>query len=307
MNRSIIAVSLLGLACVGCDVSDLVTRAFFRNLPAYFSEEAGVVEKFEKIDEALYSYRLQFDRNLVLRTRAGLVVIDSFNEEFARGLKRQLAREFPGEKIHTLILSHYHLDHVGGAGLLEAERVLTHEKTAAYWRDLQYEPGVAITGELKGDTTLAVGGETLRLLYLGRSHTDTLYAFYFPERRALFAPDMGFVKTVIPGGLPDMYFPGYLAALRRLQTLEFDVFVPSHFDPGTRKDFDDFTEFMAESRRLTDAAMRRYGPIDTEEIADRYYEEVYLPLKEKYGHWHGFRQMILPHLIRNFTGAYLGY
>ena len=34
---------------------------------------------------------------------------------------------------------------------------------------------------------------------------------------------------------------------------------------------------------------------------------IYLPLKAKYGDWAGFDEMILPFMIRNFAGAYLGY
>ena len=310
-------VLILLLICVlagaqsACRISDLATRMFFRNLPEYFVPNGEHIERFDHIAGDLYSFRLDFDRNVVLKTSAGLVVIDSFNDEFSQRLSTHLAREFPGMKVHTLIYSHYHLDHVRGGQHLHPKHVLTHAQTPRYWKELapwhHDRFGLKPTRLLRGDQILRVGDRKIQLLYLGKSHTDTLYAFYFPEERALFAPDMGFVRTVVPGGLPDMYFPGYMAALDRLLKLDIQHYVPSHFDPGTAADLENFADFMKESRVMTAAVFREHGRIDNPNTANLYFDGVYLPLKKKYGDWHGFDQMILPHIIRNFTGTYLGY
>ncbi len=303
---SVLLILALSAAAPACRVPDLAVRLFFRNLGGYFNPSDQVARRFDRIDDTIYSYRFGFDRNLIVRTQGGLVVIDSFNEEFALNLKKELDAHFPGEPVVALVYSHYHLDHVAGGRVLKPRRVIAHAKVPEYWRLFEVD-ALAPTETIEGDRDLTIGGRTIRMLYMGRSHTDTLYAFYFSESRALFAPDLGFVRAIPPGGLPDFFYPGYVAALDRLLGLEFTTFIPSHFDPGTKQDLADFAGLMKESRRLTLAAMKKHGRIENPATADAYIEEVYRPLRARYGDWFGFDEMILPFLIRNFAGSYLGF
>ncbi len=301
-----LAAAILPALCVlACDFADIATKQFLENANVYFSRRPG--SSFAELRPGVYSYQKGFNRNLVVRTKAGFVVVDPFNPVFAKELAQRLRRDFPGEAVHTLIYSHYHLDHVGGGAELKPANVLGHRDLKKYWRFVERDDILPLTREAAGDTTLTIGGVRLQLLDVGLSHTDTLFAVYLPEERVLFAPDLGFVRALPPAGMPDMFYPGYVAALERLAALDFDLYIPSHFDVGERADLREYLAFLKDSRALVQSVFKEYGPIAEPGASAHYYERIYLPLKAKYGDWAGFDEMILPFMIRNFAGAYLGY
>src|SRR5262249_48926579 len=123
-----------------------------------------------------------------------------------------IAQKLGGKKVHTVIYSHYHHDHVAGGAALAPVEVIGHEKCTQYWKDLGYTDVAPITRPISGDEKLVIGGVEIDALYLGKSHTDTLYAFYVPGDKTVFTADLGLVKTVPPLGVPDSYYPGYMAA-----------------------------------------------------------------------------------------------
>ena len=155
---------------------------------------------------------------------------------------------------------------------------------------------------------LNIGGVEIRALYLGLSHTDTLYAFHFPSERLVFTADLGLVKTMAPDGVPDRYAPGYLAALNRIIGIDFDTFIPSHFGYGTKQDLVDWRDMMEEGRRLAREAIRAHGaPGVRDDQIGQYFDAVYYPLREKYGQWHGFNEMSVLNIVRDVIGEALGY
>jgi glyoxylase-like metal-dependent hydrolase (beta-lactamase superfamily II) len=292
-------------ALTACSPEELAVRGLLNNANRYFALREG--SSFTQLAPAVFSYQKGFDRNLVVRTRQGLIVVDPFNPEFARELAAELDRRFPGEPVHTLFYSHYHLDHVRGGGLLGPGHVVGHAKLRKYWQFLEPDDILPLTRTIQGDLSLEIGGVRIELLDMGLSHSDTLYAFYLPEAKLLFAPDLGFVRAVPPAGMPDMYHFGYVAALDRLATLDFEIYVPSHFDTGTKQNLIEYIDFVRESRRLVMDAFRAHGPIAEDGAPAKYFEAVYVPLRKRYGHWLGFSEMAAPLMLRNFAGAYLGY
>ena len=157
---------------------------------------------------------------------------------------------------------------------------------------------------------LLIGGVEIRALYLGDSHTDTLYAFHIPSERLVFTADLGLVRTMAPDGVPDRYAPGYLAAMNRVIAIDFDTFVPSHFGYGVKQDLVDWRDMMEEGRRLARAAVRQAGSPGAGEgqaQMGRYFDAVYYPMREKYGRWHGFNEMFVLNLVRDVVGESLGY
>lgn len=289
----------------GCSFGDIATKQFLANANQYFSVRPG--SSFTELRPDVFSYQKGFNRNLVIRTLEGLVVIDPFNPKFAGELAMELKQRFPDDAVHTLIYSHYHLDHVQGGSVLAPANVLGHRNLKKYWRFVERDRILPLTRELAGDTQLIIGGVRIHLLDMGLSHTDTLFAVLLPDAEVLFAPDLGFVRALPPAGMPDMYYFGYVAALERLAALDFEIYVPSHFDTGERQDLRDYLAFLKDARGLVMAAYERHGPIAEPGAAENYYDEIYVPLKAKYGDWIGFNEMILPLLVRNFAGVYLGY
>lgn len=286
----------------------LVLRTVMRTVDPYFHGPDIDGEKFEKVADQVYTFRWNWYRNLIIDTDEGLVVIDPMNAEMSGALRKELDRVFPGKSVHTLIYSHYHLDHTSGGAALNPAHVIAHEKSPQYWKEVDHKSVVKPTQYIAGDTVLNIGGVEVRALYMGLSHTDTLYAFHLPSQRLIFTADLGLVKTMAPDGVPDRYAPGYLAALNRLIDIDFDIFVPSHFGTGSKQDLIDWRDMMEDGRRLAREAIRVAGTAGVrDDQMGRYFNAVYYPMREKYGRWHGFDQMFVLNIVRDVIGEALGF
>ena len=288
--------------------SETILKTVTKTVEPYFHGPGITGTKFEKLNNRVYTYRWNWYRNIVIKTDDGLVVIDPMNAEMSTTLKKELDKEFPGEKVHTLIYSHYHLDHTKGGEVLLPANVIAHEKSPTYWSAVDKTGVLEPTSYIQGDTVLNIGGVEIQALYLGLSHTDTMYAFYLPQERLVFTADVGLVKTMPPIGVPDRYAPGYLAAMNRIIEIDFDTFVPSHFGYGTKQDLVDWRDMMKDGSRLASEAIKNQGTpgVKVNQLGS-YFDHIYPPMKEKYGHWHGFNQMFILNLVRDVLGESLGY
>lgn len=293
-------------SAAGC--KGFVLKTVMTTVEPYFHGPGIDGTKFERVSDKVYTYRWNWYRNLVIVTDAGLVVIDPMNAEMATALKKELDRALPGKKVHTLIYSHYHLDHTRGGAALAPAEVIAHEKCPGYWKAYEHQDVLAPTRLIAGDTRLDIGGVEIRALYLGLSHSDTLYAFHLPSEKLVFTADLGLVRTVEPVGVPDRYAPGYLAALNRVAALDFEIFIPSHFGYGTKQDLIDWRDMLEDGRELARKALREAGSLGTRnnQMA-KYFNTVYYPMREKYGDWHGFNEMFILNLVRDIEGEMLGH
>ena len=294
------------LYLTGCESQ--VLRVVMGTVDPYFHGPGIDGTKFEKLTDKVYTFRWNWYRNVVIVTETGLVVIDPMNPEMATALKKEIDLHFPEKRVQTLIYSHYHLDHTGGGAILEPTEVVAHEKSPNYWKEVAHEKLLEPTRYISGDTVLNAGGVEIRALYLGLSHTDTLYAFHLPSERLVFTADLGLVKTVPPVGVLDRYAPGYLAAMNRIIDIDFDIFVPSHFGYGTKLDLIAWRNMMEEGRHLARKAIVDSGTpgVRTDQMG-KYFDAVYYPMREKYSDWHGFNDMFVLNLVRDVVGESLGY
>lgn len=303
--KSLAAILLL-ITLSAC--SGLVRKTVMQTVEPYFHGPDVDGTSFVQVTDKVYTYQWQWYRNLIIATHDGLVVIDPMNPQMAESLNKELTQHFPGQKVHTLIYSHYHLDHTRGGAMLNPVNVIAHEKSPMYWNAVNHQGVLEPTRYISGDTTLNIGGVEIRALYLGLSHTDTLYAFYLPSEHLVFTADLGLVKTVAPDGVPDRYAPGYLKAMNRILELDFDTFIPSHFGYGKKQDLADWRDMMEASRKLANQAIHETGtPGLAKSQMGRYFDAVYYPMREKYGDWRGFNEMFVLNVVRDLIGESLGY
>jgi glyoxylase-like metal-dependent hydrolase (beta-lactamase superfamily II) len=275
----------------------------------YFERNVAAGVQVHRIpDTPIYTFRYGFSTSLVIDTDNGVAVFDSFSAAHSQALASWIATTF-SKRVRWLVYSHYHLDHTRGGALLNPVEVIGHGKCTDYWADFDTSDGVcALTTSIVGDTVLRFGEVEVELLDVGLSHTDTLYAFHLPAFRTLFTADLGFVRALPPFGFPDWYYPGYMRALDRVGALNFDTFVATHGELGTRSDLVAFTTMMRDVRETVDAAAARYG----HEMADgrtirAMLRREFPRLRERYGDWHGFDGMMLPLFFRHVGGVYLGH
>jgi len=73
--------------------------------------------------------------------------------------------------------------------------------------------------------TLVRGGREIRLLYLGRGHTDTDVVVYLPRERIVCTGDL--MESVV-SYMGDSYPEDWIATLERLKGLDFETVMPGH-------------------------------------------------------------------------------
>jgi len=199
-----------------------------------------------------------FGNVTAIRTNEGLVLIDTGSRETASQTFAAL-RGWDDGRVHTIIYSHGHIDHIWGARLLEREadekgrarpRIIAH-RNVLYRLD-RYDATHALNSIVMGrqfnqpgyafpdghrrpdgvydDTlSLTIGGEHLELFH-GRGETDDATFVWLPKNRVLVSGD--FVIWVFPNaGNPrkvQRYATDWAAALRKMQALKPAVLVPGH-------------------------------------------------------------------------------
>ena len=73
--------------------------------------------------------------------------------------------------------------------------------------------------------TLVRGGREMRLLYLGRGHTDTDVVLYLPKERIVCTGDL--MESIISYA-GDSYPEEWIATLDKLRAIDFDTVMPGH-------------------------------------------------------------------------------
>lgn len=293
---------------------DRVQRQAVGMLTTYFNHPTTQGSALTQLTDRVYTFNWYFDRAIVVLTDDGLVVTDPFHEQLTGELTAALTRAGIDPMCHTVIYSHFHLDHVRGAALLEPRHVIAHRKCPGYWADFDADSTAAVvapTRLIEGDTTLSIGGVDIELLDVGLSHTDTLFVIHLPGERVLYAPDTVGIGVFLPTGGISLYTPGYFRALERMEKLDFDTFVGSHFGWGSKAQFLEAVDHQRDIRDwVRDALKTHDGPIPPFQDRRRFlaiYDDVHRQIKAKYGRLHGYDTQALYAIIATLTAEYVGY
>jgi glyoxylase-like metal-dependent hydrolase (beta-lactamase superfamily II) len=159
--------------------------------------------------------------------------------EHGRWIRQALEAE--GVRHFTVLLSHWHLDHVAGneafadceifAGARTAQ-LLTEHKEAIEAGEHEGPPGISPlvlpTRSFEGRTTLRVGERELETIPVD-IHSDDAIVLWDPEARLLLAGDT-VEDTVTYVDEPD-HFEAHLRDLDRLLALDPATVLPAHGDP----------------------------------------------------------------------------
>ena len=175
----------------------------------------------------------------------GVVIVDPINADAANWLKDNLAT-ITDKPITHLIYSHSHGDHAsGGKVYVDAGARVIAQANAPDAID-----GVKPDERFDDTKTLEVGGKTFELTWLGEGHGKDLIAVVVRPENVAFITDGG-PRQKTPCRFRDMPrsdIDGWINQVKKVETLDFDIFAPAHGNVGVKADATDARIYMEKLR-----------------------------------------------------------
>jgi cyclase len=175
----------------------------------------------------------------ILAGEEALVYDTGVSVEYASCVRTELSRR--GATRFTVLLSHWHLDHVAGTAAFADCEVLAGARTVEHLREKQaaIEAGTlegppAISPFVLPTRTLA-DGETLRVgeieveTIAANIHSDDATVLWLPRQRLLLAGDT--MEDTVTYVDEPAEFDAHLRDLERLRALRPERILPAHGDP----------------------------------------------------------------------------
>lgn len=191
----------------------------------------------------LYRFQNNFHFSVFLVTPDGIIATDPIDADAARWLKEALNSRF-GVPVRYLVYSHDHRDHSAGGEVFTPEATVVAHENARATIIGEKRPTAVPDITFSDRMTLVLGGKTVELVYLGRSHSDNMIIMHFPQERAVFAVDFISVKRLPYMDLNDAYFPDWIEAVKKVETMDFDILVPGHGPLGTKADASEHRRYL---------------------------------------------------------------
>jgi glyoxylase-like metal-dependent hydrolase (beta-lactamase superfamily II) len=101
--------------------------------------------------------------------------------------------------------------------------------------------------------TITLGGKTVELIHPGPNHSDDATVVYFPAERVVYGVDWINVRTPPGGLLGDVTLAQWIAALRKVEAIDFELVAPGHGNIGTKADFVAYRQYFED---LVDAVSK---------------------------------------------------
>jgi len=179
-------------------------------------------------------------------TPSGVVVIDALGSpELARRLLAEIAK-VTRKPIHTVVLTHYHADHIYGLQTFKAlgARLVAHRAALQYLNSetarlrlvasrLELAPWVdentlLVEADewLDKSQVMTVGGVRFEITPVGPAHTPEDLVVYLPSEKVFFAGDLVFRSRIPYVGQADSRH--WITALDGLLKFDTKVIVPGH-------------------------------------------------------------------------------
>jgi alkyl sulfatase BDS1-like metallo-beta-lactamase superfamily hydrolase len=238
-----------------------------------------------------------FSNSTIVRTDAGLVMVDTGDPLLGKVLHEQVRGWLPDVPLHPAVYSHGHIDHVFGVGHFDAEagergwaRPTVHAQEALPARFDRYRLTAGYNATVnrrqfgldnlqwpvdyrypdqtyRGVTTLDVGERVE--LHAARGETDDHTWTWFADRRVLCCGDL-FIWASPNAGNPQKvqrFAWEWAVALREMLTLDAEVLLPGHGVPvvgagRVRQALDDTATYLESLHEQTVEMMNAGASLD---------------------------------------------
>lgn len=182
-------------------------------------------------------------------TPGGLIVVDDKFPDQAADVLAQVKRVSP-LPVRYVLNSHHHADHVSGNAVVRGALgvdIIGHRNIRENFLRLK-QPGEP-TLTFDDRMAIVLGGVEVRLLWLGRGHTNGDTVIYFPDLKTVHVGDL------VIDGMPVMDYPGggsaleFITTIDNLLKLDFDTMIPGHGKLMTK---DDVRAYRARFQTMND-------------------------------------------------------
>jgi len=203
--------------------------------------------------------------------------------------------------VKYVIYSHHHYDHIaGGKAFKDAGTTFVAHHRAKERLARLNDPHTVLPDETVSDSgrTIALGGTTVELHYLGLNHSDTNLVMRLPKEKIIFVVDTLPVGQVPGRGMIDFYPLETEDFIRKVIAMDWERLIPGHPGPGdrlgTKQDAQDQLVLLQDAS----AAMKKLG--QEGKCWDAAEKEFTLP---KYESWPGYASG-LPFIARRYCGLW---
>lgn len=181
-----------------------------------------------------------YDSNIYLITGEKPGLIDTGTGRYNEEIKQQLDNILQGQQLNTIILTHEHFDHVGGAEDLRKHTnatLLAHPQTSLHVKT-KPSPFATLLGmkfynfstdkDIKDNDTIQLGDHTYTVLHTP-GHSNGSICLYQPQQQILFSGDLIFYggdsgRTDLLGGSRTKI----TKSIERLTHLKIQALYPGH-------------------------------------------------------------------------------
>lgn len=229
----------------------LVTLILFGLCSQFFAQTRAITQ----IAGDLYRFQNNAHFSVFLVTSEGIVVTDPVDKEAASWLNAELNKRFD-VPVKYLIYSHDHADHItGGEAFGQNITVISHEITKEKIIALKREapvPDITFSDHM----SLELGGQKIELYYPGKSHGDNCIAMLFPSAKTVFIVDFITVNRLPYRNMGDAYLPDWIEAIKKVESLDFEILAPAHGALGTKADAVLHREYIQSLYEAVSAALK---------------------------------------------------
>ena len=207
---------------------------------AAFGED--VKREITKVTGDIYRFQNKFHVNVFVITGEGVVVTDPINADAAGWLTAEI-KKMTDQPITHLVYSHSHGDHASGGSAYGAIPTIIAHANAPDSID-----GMVPTVRFDDEFNFNQGSKTFELTYLGPGHGTDLIAMVIRPENVGFVVDAVSAKRLFYRDFPGANVDDWINQVRKVQSLDFDVFVGGHGVVGAKSDVGDGLAYLTELR-----------------------------------------------------------
>ena len=209
-----------------------------------------------KLADDVYRLQNNFHYSMVVITDDGAVVTDPINADAAEWIKTEVAK-LTDKPVSHLIYSHSHADHASGGATLAEDATVIAQVNAPDAID-----GVKVTQRFAQDYEFSAGDKTFELSWLGPGHGEDLIAVVVRPANVAFITDAASPKRLPWRNMGGANIDQWIEQVRKIESLDFDIFAPAHGNVGVKSDATDVRIYMEQLKDAVLAGLKEGKSLD---------------------------------------------